>query len=71
MKVHLHSPCNPIANPKCYWMGRNVMEERRELSLMGDYIMRLEACIHGQLLLHEQKKKKRRSLNGILKKDHY
>jgi hypothetical protein len=52
-------------------MGRNVMEERRELSLMGDYIMRLEACIHGQLLLHEQKKKKRRSLNGILKKDHY
>jgi hypothetical protein len=48
-------------------MGRNVMEERRELSLMDDYIMRFEACIYGQLLLHKEKKE-RRFLNGKRKR---
>ncbi len=64
----------PHCNPKCYWTGRNVREERRDLSLMGDYIMRFEACVTGNFYCTQ--KKKRRSLNGQKKKkkkeeDHY
>jgi len=49
-------------------MGRNVREERRDLSLMGDYIMRFEACILGNFYCTPKKKRKRRSLNGGGKK---